>query len=221
MRNHEGHDIHEGHESKKGFFVFFVFVVFFVVAPQAQQLLDRIVARVNGYAITLTDVKAAVALGIVRAAGADDNATIESLVDRQLMLAEVARFVPPEPPAAAIEKEVAAIKARVGERLSAVMESSGLDEGRIREIARENLRIEEYLDQRFGTSVQLTEDEVERYYRIHPEVFTRNGTLMPFVEAEPTARQRAAAERRSVTVAQWLRDLRSRAEITKPAGSRQ
>jgi len=57
---------------------------------------------------------------------------------------------------------------------------------------------------------------VERYYRIHPEEFTRGSTLMPFVEAEPLARDHAAAERRTVTVTQWMRDLRSRAEINRP-----
>ena len=181
---------------------------------RAQQLLDRIVARVNGYAITLSDVRAAVALGIVKAN--TEDAAIEPLIDRQLMLAEVARFVPPEPPAADVDREVEAITARVGPRLSAVMQSTGLDEGRIREIARENLRVQAYLDQRFGTSVQLTEDEVERYYRIHPDEFTREGRLMPFVEAEPIAREHAAAERRTTTVSQWLRDLRARAEITRP-----
>ena len=31
----------------------------------AQQLLERVVARVGGYAITLTDVNAALALGVV------------------------------------------------------------------------------------------------------------------------------------------------------------
>ena len=227
MENHEGHDIHEDHETRKHVVSFATFVIFVAVnfaygvvnAPPdafARQLLDRIVARVNGYAITLSDVRAAIALGIVKTGRAAEDAAIEPLIDRQLMLAEVARFVPPEPAAADVDREVAAITARVGGRLPAVMESTGLDEGRIREIARENLRIEGYLNQRFGTSVQLTEDEVERYYRIHPDEFTRGGTLMPFVEAEPLARERAAAERRGVTVAQWMRDLRGRAEVTRP-----
>jgi hypothetical protein len=64
--------------------------------------------------------------------------------------------------------------------------------------------------------VQLTEEEVAQYYRIHPEEFTRGGRLMPFAEAEPLARERASAERRAVTVGQWMRDLRSRASISLP-----
>src|SRR4030095_10939089 len=95
-------------------------------ALHAQQLLDRIVARVNGYAITLSDVKAAVALGIVKGDPAGDSA-IEPLLHRQLVLAEVATFVPPEPPAADIDREAAAIRTRVGPKLNAIMESPGLD----------------------------------------------------------------------------------------------
>jgi hypothetical protein len=65
-------------------------------------------------------------------------------------------------------------------------------------------------------NVQLTEEEVAQYYRIHPEEFTRGGTLMPFTEAEPLARERASAERRAVTVQRWMRDLRGRASISLP-----
>jgi hypothetical protein len=177
----------------------------------AQQLLDRIVARVNGTAITLTDVNAAVALGLV-----DPTSSVDQLIDRQLVLGEVARFLPPEPTAAAVAVEAGALTTSAGSRLPEVMASTGIDEARIREIARENLRIQAYLNQRFGVTPQLTEEEVAQYYRIHPEEFTRSGTLMPFTEAEPLARERAAAERRAFTVSNWMRDLRGRAEISRP-----
>jgi hypothetical protein len=175
----------------------------------AQQLLDRIVARVNGAAITLTDVNAAIALGIV-----DSSSAVDQLIDRQLVLAEVARFLPPEPQASAVAVEAGALTTHAGPKLAEVMASTGVDEARIREVARENLRIQAYLNQRFGLAPQLTEEEVAQYYRIHPEEFTRSGTLMPFAEAEPLARERAAAERRATTVANWMRDLRGRAEIS-------
>lgn len=180
----------------------------------AQQLLDRIVARVDGNAITLTDVKAAVALGIAGISAPGEPAATELLIDRQLMLAEVERFAPPEPSPADVAREAAAMTARVGGDLRTLTRETGVDEARILEIARDTLRIQGYLNQRFGTAAQLTEEEVLQYYRIHPEEFTRDGRLIPFGEAEPLAREHAAAERRSVTIAQWLRDLRGRAEIT-------
>jgi hypothetical protein len=183
----------------------------------AQQLLDRVVARVNGMPITLTDVDAALGLGVVTVTGNDDPraAATRELIERQLMLAEVARFAPPEPDAGEIEREVADMKARAGARLEALMQSTGLDEQRIREIARETLRIRAYLNQRFGTTVQVSVEEIEQYYRSHPEEFTRNGVLMSFDDAEPTARQRASELRRAALVAQWLRDVRARAEVAE------
>ena len=181
----------------------------------AQQLLDRVVARVNGQFLTLTDLRAAMALGVVDVSEEiDDRDAIGELVDRHLILAEVERYAPPEPAAAAIAQEAGKLIAHVGSRLAAVMASTGIDESGIRGLARDNLRIQAYLDQRFGTAEQLTEEDVARYYQIHPDEFTRDGTLMPFTQAEPLSRQRAGSERRVSIVAQWTGDLRARGDVT-------
>jgi hypothetical protein len=184
-------------------------------APRAQQLLDRVMARVNGLAITLSDIRAAVGLGVIEGRDLDTpgDVEIERSIERQLLLAEVARFGPPEPRPAAIDMRVAALKTYAGPRLPALMQSTGLDEGRLRDIAREELRIEAYLDQRFGATAQVSGEEVARYYATHPEEFTRNGTLMPFGAAEEDARRAASEERRRTTITRWIRDLRARAEV--------
>jgi hypothetical protein len=181
-------------------------------------MLDRVVARVNGYAITLSDMTAALGLGVIDVPEGPTRETVAvgRLIDRQLVLAEVARFAPPEPDAAAIDREVAAMKARAGARLPALMEQTGLDEPRIRDLARETLRIQAYLNQRFGTTVQVSDDEVGDYFRTHPAEFVRNGRPMSYDEAEPAARQRAAVARRETTIAQWMTDLRMRAEVIQP-----
>ena len=112
-----------------------------------QILLDRIVAHVDGVAITQSDLNAAVALGVIEGSG---DTALERLIERQLVLAEVARFAPPDPQAAALDKEVAAMTARAGGRLAALMDATGVDENRIREMARDTLRIQAYAAQRFG-----------------------------------------------------------------------
>jgi hypothetical protein len=187
-----------------------------LLPSSAQQLLDRVVARVEGYAITLTDVQAALGLGVIQAPpGADPIAAgTQQMIDRQLVLAEVQRFPPPEPDAAAITREIGRLEMNAGARLPALMQSTGLTEQRIRDIARDNLRILAYLDQRFGTTAQVSDEEVARYYRDHEAEFTRGGDLTPFDEAEPVARQRASSERRRAAIDQWLRDLRARADVS-------
>jgi hypothetical protein len=186
-------------------------------ALAGQQLLDRVVARVNNYAITLSDVNAALAVGVIDAPAGEgrEAAATERLIDRQLVLAEVARFAPPEPDMAAVDREVAAMKAHAGAGLGAAMEATGLDEPKLRDLARDTLRIQAYLNQRFGTTVQVSDEEVNRYYQAHHSEFMRDGTVMPFAEAEPAARQRAAAARRDATIAQWMSDLRERAEVVR------
>ena len=187
------------------------FCILNVGEAAAQQLLDRILARVSGNEITLTDLQAARGFGIVP--GPTDDAALQQLIERQLLLIEVARFPPPDPSEAAIAAGIARQRTAAGPRLQQLMESTGTDEARLRDFARDTLRIDAYIDQRFGTSMQVTDDEAAAYYGAHPEEFRRNGVVIPFEEALPVARERASVERRTEQVQRWMYDLRARADI--------
>jgi len=183
--------------------------------PSAQQLLDRVLARVDGAPITLTDVQAAIGLGVIEVGSGDPIAQgTQLMLDRQLELTEVQRFPPPEPSPDAVGRETARLKMNAGPRLPMLMQSTGLTDERIADMARDNLRIAAYLDQRFGTTVQVSDEEVAAYYRTHEAEFTNSGGTVPYEDAEPIARQRASSERRRAIVGQWIRDLRSRADVT-------
>jgi hypothetical protein len=172
------------------------------------QLLDRIVARVNGTAITQTDVAAAVGLGVV-----DSATAVQQIVDRRMMLAEVARFPPDPPSEAAIDEVVAKMKAHAGSGYDAVLLRNGVDERRVRDMARDTLRIQAYVDQRFGTTAQASAQDARDYYERNREQFTRNGVLAPFESVEAAAREGASTERRAAAVAQWQQGLRARGEV--------
>jgi hypothetical protein len=117
------------------------------------QVLDRIVAVVNGAPITQSDVNAAIQLGLVPVGGGDRvAATVEALVERRLMLEEVDRYAPPDPPEADINRHVEDIRRRAGTRFTTVLTQVGLTEDQLRREVRDNLRIEAYLQQRFGTT---------------------------------------------------------------------
>jgi hypothetical protein len=193
----------------------FANVVLWLSFPSAQQLLDRVLARVDGLPITLTDVQAAIGLGIIQVGSGNAIAEgTQQMLDRQLELTEVQRFPPPEPAPDAVARETARLKMNAGPRLPMLTQSTGLNEQRIADMARDNLRIAAYLDQRFGTTVQVNDEEVAAYYRAHEAEFTTGGAIVPYEEAEPIARQRASSERRRAIVSQWIRDLRSRADVT-------
>jgi hypothetical protein len=117
------------------------------------QLLDRIVAVVDGAPITQSDVTAATQLGLIQPrAGEPVSAAIDALVERKLMLEEVDRYAPPDPAEADITRRFDEIRARAGARFDSILTASGLTEDQLRREVRNDLRIEAYLQQRFGTS---------------------------------------------------------------------
>jgi hypothetical protein len=83
----------------------------FTRAPRAETI-DRVLAVVAGQLITLTDVTAARDLGLRSDEGVSDpvRAVLDTLIDRELVLAEVERYAPPEPTAAAVDREVQRVR---------------------------------------------------------------------------------------------------------------
>jgi hypothetical protein len=127
----------------------------FSAAALSAETIDRVLAIVAGQLITLSDVTAARELGLEGAAsqtGADPvRAVLNTLIDRELVLAEVERYAPSEPLPEAIDREAARVRARFGsaDAFAAALARAGLDERDLREILRQDLRIAAYLDQRF------------------------------------------------------------------------
>jgi hypothetical protein len=193
-----------------------------VVAAGAagQTLLDRVLIRVGAEPIFVTDVRAAIGLGVVDPSGSTDPeaAALDQLVDRQLMMVEILRGVPPEPDAGAVAEEVERMKSFAAATLENVMSANGLDETFLRRTARDTLRIQLYLDARFP-QLLVSDGEAQQYYTAHPEAFRRNGVLMTFDQAIGPAREQASRERRRTRIAQWLAGLRKRTEIVRPTGA--
>lgn len=187
------------------------------VAGAQQIVLDRIVARVGGVAITETDVRASAALGLINLPqGADIIADgTRAMIDRQLILQEVNRVAPSAPDEAAVDKAVAAMKERVGSQYESLTRSTGIDDQRLRVLARESLRIQAYLQQRFGTVAQAGLQDARDYYEKHPQEFTRDGKVLPFSQVETAARTAASEERRRASIADWMLGLRARGDVAE------
>jgi hypothetical protein len=156
---HEGTKVTKLSKARLFFFVIFeVLRVFVISRPVSAETIDRVLAVVAGQLITLTDVTAAHDLGLQSADDADDpvRAVLSKLIDRELVLAEVDRYAPPEPAADAIDREVERIRARFSsaDGLAAALARSGIDEKHLRETVRQDLRIRAYLDQRFASALE-------------------------------------------------------------------
>jgi hypothetical protein len=182
----------------------------------ANEIIDRVLAVAGGNLIMLSDVRAALELGFVSPGSAPDpvREVLSRLIDRALMLAEVDRYAPPEPSAEAVDRAVQAVRLRFSTpaAFATALARVGMSDRYLRETLREDLRIRAYLDQRF-TVVAPTDDDLGRYYRDHPDVFTRNGRVVPFDEARQDVGQAVVSDRRRALVDEWMAGLRRRAEI--------
>ena len=174
-------------------------------------------AVVAGDLIMLSDVTAAVEFGLVpRTSGPDvTRAVLTQLIDRSLMLAEVERYAPPEPGAAAVDRELQIVRERFpsADAFSAALTRYGIEETHLRETLRANLRLRAYLEQRF-TVVGPSDEEIAAYFREHPDVFRRGGRVPSLDEAHDDVVQTLAFERRQTMVDEWIAGLRRRATVT-------
>jgi peptidyl-prolyl cis-trans isomerase SurA len=181
------------------------------------EVIDRILAVVEGQLITLSDVRAVTRLGL-EAPSPDTNpvqSVLDKLIDRQLMLIEVDRYAPPEPTTAEIDARFQTVQKRYADALGLeiVLGQVGWARDDVRRYVRDELRIERYLQQRFTATIQPTDDEVAAYYRLHADEFTKGGSIAPYSAVREEARSRLVAERRATLVREWLAGLRRRANI--------
>ena len=142
------------------------------------EIIDRVLAVAAGELIMLSDVTAARDLGLVKmntiAAGAEPiGAVLSQLIDRELVLAEVDRYAPPEPGAEAIDRELQEVRARfpTPQAFAAVLARSGIDEHHLRETLRQNLRIRAYEEQRFTVQSGAHPGMVYDYGGFPPETY--------------------------------------------------
>jgi parvulin-like peptidyl-prolyl isomerase len=181
------------------------------------EIIDRVLAVVSGAVIMQSDVLGAFELGMVAPGTTDDPmaAVLSQLIDRQLMLAEVDRYVPPEPSADAIDRAAQQVRARfaTASEYDSALARSGMGEERLRRLLRDELRIRAYLDERFIVPPP-GDDELGQYYRDHLGTFTRDGQVVPFDAARAEIAAAVATTRRAALISDWVRGLRRRAEIS-------
>jgi hypothetical protein len=174
-------------------------VATFGAQPASAEIIDRILAVVAGQIITKSDLDAARALGLLEmrpGESLDENAPLEALIDRVLMLNEVRRVVPREPTEAAIDARVAAVRSRFSSptAFQQALAASGINESVVRIYAEDDLSLAAYLDERFSAAAQPTDQEV--------------------LQAGEANRQKLAEERRRTLVNAWVAELRRRADIS-------
>jgi hypothetical protein len=186
------------------------------VAAARAQVLDRIVATVGQQVITLSDVRAAVGLGLLPdSASLPIGVVVARLVDRELMRAEIDRFGVMAPAPEMLASRVEAIRKRFANQqaFDAALEAHGLSDARFRAWVADDWRIEQYIQQRFDAASQPTDEDVLQYFQSREREFAKNGRPPRFEEIRDEVRRRLLLERRQALVDDWIAGLKRRTEI--------
>lgn len=195
------------------------FLIAILASPLRAEIIDRILAVVEGQLITLSDVRAVLRLSLETAPQNSDPipVVLDKLIDRQLMLIEVDRYAPSEPSTAEIDAQLQTVLKPYPDALAfeIVLGQVGWARDDVRRYLRDELRIERYLQQRFTATIQPSDDELAAYYRLHADEYIRGGVLALYAEVREEVRSRFVSERRASLVREWLSGLRRRANIAQ------
>jgi parvulin-like peptidyl-prolyl isomerase len=189
----------------------------------AQQVVDRIVARVENDIILMSEVRA---LGryqqFLDGASETDSQILDRLIDQWIVRteADVSRF--PHPSSAEIDRGVARIRQSLGsaEEYESRKQQSGMSDQDIRAMVSAQLYLGNYLDSRFRSAVRIEPQAVEDFYRnaVVPRAKAR-GQEPPALDAARDSIEEALMQNGiNAQADQWLKESRTRLHIEKLLG---
>jgi hypothetical protein len=170
-----------------------------VSARARADVIERILAVVDGHPLTLTEVQL---LERVRGVGREE--ALQALIDEWLMFREATRLLADGLTA---EEEEAAVRS-LRERVTQVQ---GVDEAELRSFARREAIILKYAQSRFLPQVRIEDDDVSRAY--DAGLGSQPGGPS-FEEAAPAIRRELTERKLGERIDAWVRELR------RPAGIR-
>ena len=192
---------------------------------RAAEVLDQVVATVNGHAILESDVddeirhESLMSVAEKSGAPADRKAVLDRLVDRELLNEQSSGAEYVQTSADEVDKELNQIKAEDVDNLKMpwadALAKYDFSESQVRDRITQQFNQLKFIDARLRPSVQVDQAAIEAYY---------NGEFLPELRrshAPPVALQEAAPKIRELLVQQsinagltvWLETLHSQAEI--------
>jgi hypothetical protein len=201
--------------------------IFLVLASalvlKGQEVVDRIVARVENDVILLSDVQELKEYQeLVNGKSESESAILDRLIDQWIVRSEAALSRFPEPKDAEADREVS----RVVKSFASLQEyegrkkQSGLNDAEVRKIVTAQLYLTSYLDSRFRPSVQIDEKAIVDFYQdaVVPRAKTL-GQEPPTLDASRDIIQEALVQNDINEQAdRWLKESRARLHVQKFLG---
>jgi parvulin-like peptidyl-prolyl isomerase len=189
-------------------------------AASAQEVIDRVAARIENDIILLSDVQQ---LGryqkLVDGKSEDEAKLLDRLIDQWVVQneADASRF--PHPSDAEIEQSLATLKKSFAspQEYEERKKQSGLSDAEVRDKIATQLYLTNYLESRFRPSAQVDAKAIEEFYKtaVLPRAKAR-GQEPPSLEASRDVIQDALVQQSIDSQAdQWLKESRARIHVER------
>lgn len=191
------------------------------IAPRwvaAQEVVDRIVARVENEVILLSDVRALSRYQQFLDGKSETDAQIlDRLVDQWIVRTEADVSHSPRPSEVDTDRGLSRVRNSFGseQEYEARMKQASLSEQDVRAMVASQLYLSNYLDSRFRPAVEIDPKEVEDFYKtaVVPRAKTR-GQEPPTLDAARDAIQEALIQNGiNEQAEQWLKESRLRLHV--------
>jgi len=189
----------------------------------AQEVIDRIVARIENDVILLSDVRA---LGryqqFLDGKAESDAQILDRLIDQWIVRTEADASHFPHPSEADLDRALARVRNTFAseQEYEARRKQAGLTEQDVRAMVSSQLYLSNYLDSRFRSAVQVDPQEVEDFYQtvVVPRARAR-GQEPPALDAARDSIQEALIQNGINQQAdKWLKESRRRLHLEKSLG---
>lgn len=189
-----------------------------VPAAAGQQVVDRIIARVAGDILTLSELRELERFQrLVEGRAADEAGLLRQLLEQWIVENEAAATRFPRPSAERVERELARLAGRFGsaEEYRARLTEVGLTESAVRRLLERQLYLGAFLDYRFRPAVSIEEAEIENYYRSEfvPRLAREGREPPPLAQVAEQIRELLVEREISARAAEWLEESRARLRV--------
>lgn len=187
---------------------------------KAQEVVDRIVARVENDIILQSDIQELKEYQeLIGEKSESDSAVLDRLIDQWIVRSEAGLSRFPEPKGEEIDRGVARVVKSFSspEEYEERKKKSGLNDAEVRKIVASQLYLSNYLDSRFRPSAQIDEKAIEDFYQnaVVPRARGR-GQEPPTLDASRDTIQEALVQSDiNEQAARWLTESRGRLHVQK------
>jgi hypothetical protein len=194
--------------------------VMLAMLVSAQEVVDRIVARVDTDIILLSDVRELARYqNFMDEKSESDAQILDRLIDQWIVKNEAKAALFPQPSSEDVQRSLERLKRSFSSPEAFVEREKqlGLTDEDVQRMLTRLLYLSNYLDSRFRASVQIDEKDIDEFYktRVVPRAESR-GQPPPTLEAARGFIQEALVQRAINEQAdRWLKESRSRLRIDK------